>query len=879
MDVYNFKNESLYLYELIDSSVDGMVLLDDDCQIIAWNKKMVEMTGYLASDVLNRKIFQISRQFEQHFFMEGLKSALNNEGIVLNEHFEFSNKNQKYSCQASISPFNLPFGEGIGCMMIMRIAKQLKIHHSQFKPLIEDSPIATAIYHKDGRPKYFNKAYGEIWGATHSAAELAINTYNILEDEQLNELGIMAFIEKGFAGKPAEIPVVAYNPYDTPSIKNLGLNQTKFIKGSIFPVKNAFGELEEVILMLNDVTFQRQADEILSDTHLKFQMLTMGLPGVIYEYEEIGDNPHQFRYISQGCQEMFGFTPEEVMEDSQLLEQCIHPDDLAGFRNSSQSSEYEAKNWEWQGRIIVEGKEKWIEGKSSPAKLKDGTIVRYGLLLDVTDKKEVEHQFKLTQQRLQMALEGADLGLWEWRKDKGRTFLNQKWAQKLGYSLAEFELLFKNEWRNMVHPDDLMLVKRYMKEHLAGKTELFECEYRVKKKDGDWFWVLDRGQVIEKNRRGGAKKSAGTLLDINDAKHTQSLIKQNEELFSQLFDNAPLGIVLLDSEHKVVQMNRGFENMFGFNEAEIIGNQLNNIIVPAEKNKEAIDINLLTARGTVGMLESQRLRKDGSLIPVIIYGVPVSFNNQTIGIYGIYVDITDRISVENELQIRNSELDNFVYKVSHDLRAPLSSILGLVHLANHEQNEDDIRQYVKIIESRVKQLDSFINDVLSHSKNLKMEVSCGKIDFKNLINQCFDDLDYLSKAKAIKRSVSISENVFCSDQWRISEIFRNLISNAIKYANKEIDSKVEINIAIDKEAAHIHFSDNGIGIDADSLPRIFDMFYRATTQSEGSGIGLYIVKNAIEKLGGTVTIESELNRGTSFTIILPNQADNQAKQQ
>ncbi|MEQ9168174.1 MAG: PAS domain S-box protein [Fulvivirga sp.] len=868
--------DSLYISDLIEASVDGIFLLDDDCKVIAWNPKMVDTTGLTPGQVMGRPIFTVSFQFGQKFFLEGLKQALNNSGNVLKNNFHFATDGSNHICQASLSPFNLPFGEGLGCMVILRKVSQKFAAHGRMKHLIEESPIATAIYHKDGRPRYFNKAYGDLWGANSGMAIKAITNYNILEDDQLVDLGIMPFIEKGFAGSPCDIPIIAYNPYDTPSIKSLGINEKKFIKGHIFPVKNANEDLEEVILMLTDITFQRQADEILSETHLKFQMLTMGLPGVIYEYEEIGDNPHKFRYISQGCQEMFGFSPEEIMEDANKLELRIHPDDLATFRNSTQNSEFEAKNWEWQGRIIVDGEEKWIEGKSSPAKLKDGTIVRYGLLLDITDKKEVEHQYKLTQERLTLALEGAELGLWEWKAKSGRTFLNKSWAAKLGYSKEEFDEAFK-DWKSMIHPDDVDEVRAKMERHITGKSKVFESEYRVKKKSGDWFWVLDKGKVTERSKKGEVKKSAGTLLDINDSKITQNIIEQNEQLFSQLFDNAPMGIVLLDDEHKVVQMNSGFEKMFGFGEEDIIGNQLNHIIVPEDKNKEAIDINIITAKGTVGVLESKRLHKNGSLIPVIIYGVPVSFNNKTIGIYGIYVDITDRVNVEHELQIRNNELDNFVYKVSHDLRAPLSSILGLVHLASHDQNEDDIRQYISIIEDRLKQLDSFINDVLSHSKNLKMDVAVNKIDFKKVIEDCFEGLGYLRGASNIDKFITVSDYEFYSDEWRVNEIFRNLISNAIKYLNTEVsNSFIKIDIDINANQALIKIEDNGIGIDESALPKIFDMFFRATTSAEGSGIGLYIVKNAIEKLGGNVNIESAIDKGTTFTIILPNTKDKAA---
>jgi signal transduction histidine kinase len=259
------------------------------------------------------------------------------------------------------------------------------------------------------------------------------------------------------------------------------------------------------------------------------------------------------------------------------------------------------------------------------------------------------------------------------------------------------------------------------------------------------------------------------------------------------------------------------------------------------------------------------------MVSVIIYGVPVMLNNQTIGIYGVYVDITERMRVEEELKIRNTELDNFVYKVSHDLRAPLSSILGLVNLAKLPGNTDDPMDYIEIIGEKVEHLDHFIGDVLSHSKNLKMEVSVSKVDFHEIVDRTFTELNYLIGAKEIKKNIKIEGIEFYSDPWRITEIFRNLISNAIKYRKlNNTTSEVTIKIHIDNLRADIIFSDNGIGIDETNLARIFEMFYRATEQSDGSGIGLYIVKNAVEKLSGQISVASRSGQGTRFSIVLPN---------
>lgn len=152
-----------------------------------------------------------------------------------------------------------------------------------------------------------------------------------------------------------------------------------------------------------------------------------------------------------------------------------------------------------------------------------------------------------------------------------------------------------------------------------------------------------------------------------------------------------------------------------------------------------------------------------------------------------------------------------------------------------------------------------------------MKIKVGRIDFQKIIDDSFLDLTYLAGAEQVQQKIAVSGIDFHSDQWRVKEIFRNLISNAIKYRNKENDCVIiSIDIKVDPNNATIVFSDNGIGIDEDKVDNIFEMFYRASETSTGSGLGLYIVKNAIEKLNGSIAVESSSQLGTTFKIKLPN---------
>jgi signal transduction histidine kinase len=237
------------------------------------------------------------------------------------------------------------------------------------------------------------------------------------------------------------------------------------------------------------------------------------------------------------------------------------------------------------------------------------------------------------------------------------------------------------------------------------------------------------------------------------------------------------------------------------------------------------------------------------------------------------VKAAEELAQQNdELMKINKELDSFVYSVSHNLRAPLMSVLGLLNLAKHETNENDVKQYHEMMEISIHKLDDTLKEILDYSRNARQGIIIEPINFKKLINDNFDRMQFMPGFESIRKNITIDESSpFYSDNYRLSVIMNNLISNAIKYydGNKE-NPFIEITVKINEDRCVIKFQDNGIGIDPKYITRVFDMFFRATGKNEGAGLGLYIVKEATEKLKGHVEIESKLGQGTTFKIELPN---------
>lgn len=230
------------------------------------------------------------------------------------------------------------------------------------------------------------------------------------------------------------------------------------------------------------------------------------------------------------------------------------------------------------------------------------------------------------------------------------------------------------------------------------------------------------------------------------------------------------------------------------------------------------------------------------------------------------------IKIKNtDLEKTNAELDRFFYSTSHDLRAPLLSIKGLVNIAKSETAEPVMASYLNMMQDRVSSLDKFIQDIIHYSRNARTDLREEVVNLHQLVDEVLKNFEFLEETSriAFMKYILIEEEIII-DKSRLSVVLNNLISNAIKYHNLKIEKPfIKISVLKDDDIVLFKVSDNGKGIAKESQTRIFDMFYRGTEQSKGSGLGLYIVKEVVEKLNGSVIVESIPEQGSTFTVSVP----------
>lgn len=363
-------------------------------------------------------------------------------------------------------------------------------------------------------------------------------------------------------------------------------------------------------------------------------------------------------------------------------------------------------------------------------------------------------------------------------------------------------------------------------------------------------------------------------MATEERQRTQQQLTDSTAVLQAIFDLSETGIIVEDLGHNILKYNELYLKIWDF-EAEFLETRPYPELVAAclskLKNSQNIQEGLERIKNRPGMEYAGIMEfNDGKIVER--YSKAIHVDGQLRGRVWFYLDITDRKLKENELINRNFELDSFVYRASHDLKAPLNSIMGLINLIQNEVDLEAILRYVSMMDKSVKKLDDFIRQLTQFSQDARLKLIRKSIDFRELIEDTLSDLRFMDNAGRLHVTLNVDQPVgFHSDPVRLGIVFSNFLSNAIKYQDlKKEKSTLTVSVKADTHQAVCEFEDNGVGIDPEHLEKVFDLFFRASVQATGSGLGLYITHNAIQKLGGAVRVSSKLGGGTTFTLTLPN---------
>ncbi len=475
--------------------------------------------------------------------------------------------------------------------------------------------------------------------------------------------------------------------------------------------------------------------------------------------------------------------------------------------------------------------------------------------------------------------------------------MNEKQVELLGikdvrYAVGEFNVL----------EDSLMkesgISELFTKAYRGETASNFETEVNFGNSDNQWethrfkkYYNVTVCPIFDANHQVAA--AACLTQDITDRRVALRELLKSKKALEEAQDFGKMGTWHMDLKNQQMEWSKQVFESFGLdpNSKEPSYEEYQKMIYADDWQKLLLKVQEVIEKEIIYEMEIRHCQPDGSYKWIYTKGKPdYDDAGKLMGISGINIDIDSRKQAEikmqesleqlqllnTELQKANNELDRFVYSASHDLRAPIASVLGLIELCKITKDVDELNDYFNKQETSIKKLDHFIRDILDYSRNARMEIQKVAIEFQATLEDIFEQYDYQENSENIQKILNIDQQaVFFTDQRRLNIIFNNLISNAIRYsAPWKPQPQIEVRVVTTPQEAWISFSDNGQGIAKEHVDKVFEMFYRGQETKTGSGLGLYIVKEIVDKLCGTVSLTSELGKGTTITLKIPNTSPN-----
>ena len=664
--------------------------------------------------------------------------------------------------------------------------------------------------------------------------------------------------------------------------------------------------------MLHSVNFMKEKDKTYSDLEEKIRRLESENESLknelkffnsdAYEelfYQKIIDNSKdgliiiqdtEIKYANEGLLKFSGYSLDEVI--GMKFMDFIHPEDRARVveyylkrtRGEDVPSDYEVRAIHKSGEVKYLGiNASIIDYHSKPAVI--------SALRDVTDRVNAQLVLKQKESELSFILEVINDGYWDWDVQNNLLKFNKNFKNITGYDIGSINI--SNEEELIFLPPHKR--KRFMNlvaEFLFEGRTYFSEEFEVSRADGTTGWVTVRGQVYKENKNGQPIRIMGTFTDITSLKFAQERQQKDLIFVTTLLNTIQTPVFYKGVDGLYQGCNKAFAEFVGYPVDKIIGSSVFDLYDKqlAEVYDKA-DKELFESKKQQ-IYEGKVKHNDGSYRDTIFYkNAYFNPNDELEGLIGVIFDVTDSKKISEELQQKNRELeksekellelndtkDKFFSIVSHDLRSPLLSLTGFTDLLSSSYDtmtKEEIEEALSSLNRNTKNVYSLVENLLDWAKIQmgKQEIFPKEVNLLSVVNTVVDVFKVSLDDKNLNVIKEINENMnLFVDSNVLHTVIRNIVSNSIKFTNA--GGTITFEAKCVNDSCVLTLSDTGVGIEPEILEKLF-IIDRLKTKpglqgEKGSGLGLILSKELVESSGGSINVQSEVGKGTTFTITFP----------
>jgi PAS domain S-box-containing protein len=490
-------------------------------------------------------------------------------------------------------------------------------------------------------------------------------------------------------------------------------------------------------------------------------------------------------------------------------------------------------------------------------------------------------------ERVSIALEAAQVGLWDWDLATNQLFVDHTYYGFLGLPpvdrtqpMAAFEAL--------VHPDDLAPFRKATDDAVRGKSPMLHFQHRMRHADGRWVWLETRGSVTARAADGRVTRMTGTQTDITERKQLERALSNTLRTMRALLETLPTPVIIRDSDRRVTLVNAAWEKMLGIPRQAIVGKLIEEYTDrPLSDNHRQSDEEVLTRRHAL-VYETVVHGANGANFDVIVAKTPlINEDGVVTGLAAVVTDISEQKRVSEALDRARSSAEaamhaksRFLANMSHELRTPLNGVVGMASLLENTTLDARQRRFVRTLKTSAEALVTLINDVLDLAKAEagKLELSHGPFELRREIEQVVSLFSARTHDKGIDLAAHIGHDVpavIHGDPLRLRQVLGNLVNNAVKFTESGAVLVSVIAVPGPESACTLEFSvtDTGVGVAAMEQDRIFEAFEQAdgsvTRKFGGTGLGLAISRQLVELMKGTMGLRSEPGVGSRFYFRIP----------